>query len=88
MGVIRDWDWMVNIATGLTDEEELDMAQRLDCVTITPHETGVFISVKRGSEHENHCRGNLGDALDLAHELLRPVTTDDGAPYQQKPNGE
>lgn len=88
MGAIKDWDWVVNTTLDPPDTEEPNMAKRLDCLTLTPHETGVFISVKRGNEFENHCRGNLGDALDLAHELLRPATVDDGAPYAQRSNGE
>lgn len=58
----------------------------LSRVIITPHETGVVVNAFFGhgdSDRETHARGNLGDALDLANELLRPVTKDDGAPYSQ-----
>jgi hypothetical protein len=51
-------------------------------ICIIPGETGVCATVEdTNGSNVQHYRGNLNDALDLVHELLRPVTTDDGAPY-------
>lgn len=60
------------------------MPRKLQDITLTPYESGVFVHVKYDNETQGHCRGNLPDALDLAHELLRPHATDDGAKYEGK----
>lgn len=75
-------DWRGYYAT-LTPEDKT-MARTVQKISIIPGESGVSITSDTGQGYEVHHRGNLPDALDLAHELLRPHVTDDGAPYDKK----